>query len=391
MATRTGTTRTTSSALSPSADRYANASHADFSFRDVVEAYFDCRRRKLGTYSALLFERRREPNLIELFDELQAGAWRPGKSICFVVERPKIREVWAASFRDRIVHHLLYNRIRARFENAFIVDTCACIEARGTLYAAHRLEAKVRSVTENWSKRAFYRKMDVANFFVSIDKRILRELLAAKVVEPWWWDLTERVLMHDPRENYEVRGDARLMAQVPPHKRLMEHPSHLGLPIGNLSSQFFANIYLDALDQFVKHQLRVRHYVRYVDDFVMLARDPDQLVEWGRAIESFLPARLALYANPRKTVTQPVERGVDFVGQVILPWRTVTRRRSVNEAMRRVALAPAADVRARANSYFGLLRQASASHHDRARLAKCVLGRGRAVDASLTKSFEGRH
>ena len=130
MATRTGTTRTTSSALSPSADRYANASHADFSFRDVVEAYFDCRRRKLGTYSALLFERRREPNLIELFDELQAGAWRPGKSICFVVERPKIREVWAASFRDRIVHHLLYNRIRARFENAFIVDTCACIEAR---------------------------------------------------------------------------------------------------------------------------------------------------------------------------------------------------------------------------------------------------------------------
>jgi RNA-directed DNA polymerase len=354
-----------------------------------VQAYFDCRRRKLGTYSALFFEQEREPNLIELFDELHAGAWQPGKSICFVVDRPKIREVWAASFRDRIVHHLLYNRIRARFENAFIADTCACIGGRGTLYAAHRLAAKIRSITENWSRRAFYLKMDVANFFVSIDKRILRELLAAKIAEPWWWSLTERVLMHDPRENFEVRGNAALMNRVPPHKRLAEQPAHRGLPIGNLSSQFFANVYLDVLDQHAKHRLRARRYVRYVDDFVFLADTPEQIGEWKRDVEQFLPSRLALRVNPSKTIIQPIERGVDFVGQIVLPWHSVTRRRTVNEGLRRVAAAASTDVYARANSYFGLLRQASASHHDRAELANVVRSRGRAIDANFTKTYRG--
>lgn len=330
---------------------------------------------------------RLERNLRELFDELCDGSYHPRRSICFVVTRPKPREVWAADFRDRIVHHLLYNRIGPRFERAFIADSCACIKGRGTLYAAQRLESKVRSITQNWSRPAYYLKCDLANFFVSIDKRILRELLAVHISEPWWLALTDTVLMHDPRTDFEFRGDRRLMDLVPQHKRLMNQPAHLGLPIGNLSSQFFANVYLDALDQRAKHVLRARHYIRYVDDFVFLHESPDWLNAALRDVEAFLPERLGVHLNPRKTILQPIETGVDFVGHVIKPWRRYTRRRTFNEVLRRVAQAPADDVYEMTNSYFGLLRQSPASHQDRARLANVVRDRGHSVNAAFTKTY----
>ena len=383
-ATRTTTTRTTTTGPAPSADGNDEA-HAGLSFEALVEAYFDCRRTKRNTASALAFEADLERNLVGLFDELAAGVYRPGPSICFVVTHPKPREVWAAQFRDRVVHHLLYNRIGARFERAFIADSCACIRGRGTLYAARRLEAKVRSVTRNWSRPAFYLKADVANFFVAIDKRVLATQLEARVPEAWWRDLALQILFHDPRPDVILRATAREMALVPAHKRLLEQPAHRGLPIGNLTSQFFANVYLDRLDQFAKHVLRCRHYVRYVDDFVVLHEDRAWLAAAHDEIEAFLPRELGIRLNPAKTIIQPVDRGIDFVGQVMLPWRRFTRRRTFRAALERTAAAPAEGLLQTANSYFGLLGQATASHRDRARLAKVVLGRGRAVATDLRR------
>lgn len=350
-------------------------------------AYFDCRRTKRNTRNALEFECDLERNLGKLYDDLYDGTYRPGKSICFVITRPKPREVWAADFRDRVVHHLLYNRIGPRFERSFIADSCACIKGRGTLYAVERLESKVRSITQNWSKRAFYLKCDLANFFVSIDKRILLDLLLAKTSEPFWRSLTERVLMHDPRADFEYHGAPEMMQLVPPHKRLMEQADHLGLPIGNLSSQFFANVYLDVLDQRAKHELGARYYVRYVDDFLFLHESPARLNEILADVTAFLPARLGARINPRKTILQPIDRGIDFVGQVIKPWRRETRKRTRNEALRRVAEMPTADLMPVANSYFGLLRQATASHQDRAQLSNLLRSLGKAVDRNLTKTF----
>ncbi|KVO11802.1 reverse transcriptase [Burkholderia ubonensis] len=325
--------------------------------------------------------------MTSLYDELADGSYTPGRSTCFVITRPKPREVWAAAFRDRIVHHLLYNRIGPRFERSFIVDSCACIKGRGTLYAAQRLEAKVRSITQNWSRRAFYLKCDLANFFVSVDKRILLDLLLAKIHEPFWRALTECVLMHDPRANFEYRSDPVMMQLVPPHKRLMEQADHLGLPIGNLSSQFFANVYLDVLDQRAKHVLGVRHYIRYVDDFVFLHESPTRLSEILADVTAFLPARLGVQINPRKTILQPIDRGVDFVGQVLKPWRRETRKRTRNEALHRIAETPPGDLMQVANSYFGLLRQATASHCDRARLGNLLRSLGKAVNHDLTKTY----
>jgi hypothetical protein len=264
-ATRTTTTRTTSSELARSADR----SDAAFSYRLLVAAWLDTRRCKRSTDSARAFEAELERNLDRLHERLAGGDYTPGRSICFVITRPKPREIWAAPFPDRIPHHLLYRHVGRRFERAFIADSCACIEERGTLYAARRLEAKVRSITRNWSRPVFYLKCDIENFFVSIDKRILRRRLTRRITEPWWRDLAERILLHDPRPDVDVRGARGRLALIPRHKSLFAQDADHGLPIGNLSSQFFANVYLDVLDQFVKHQLRARHYVRYVDDFVL--------------------------------------------------------------------------------------------------------------------------
>lgn len=389
MAIRTTTTRTTITGRARSADE-STACHAEFSFTDLVAAYFDCRRTKRNTYNALAFESDLEHNLRELYNELASGTYLPGRSICFVVTRPRPREVWAADFRDRVVHHLLYNHIAPAFYAAFIADSCACIPGRGTLYAARRLEAKVRSITQNWQRPAYYLKADVANFFVAIDKRVLWDLLEPRIIGTWWRELTQLILFHDPRADAVFQSTPAQFARIPPVKRLLLQPSHLGLPIGNLSSQFFANVYLDVLDQFVKHRLRARYYVRYVDDFVLLHESARWLNAALTEISALLAERLHLRLNATKTILQPVDRGVDIAGHVIKPWRRTMRRRTVNEALRRVRTLDLGEIFESANSYFGLLRQASHSHADRAQLANALRERGHVVNGAFTKTYRRR-
>ena len=377
-ATRTTTTRATKAALLPSADPHL--------FTRLVQAYLDCRRTKRNSASAQAFEAMAEHNLYQLYEELASGAYQPGGSVCFVITHPKPREVWAARFRDRIVHHLLFNHIAPRFHARFVADSCACIPGRGTLYAAQRLEHQVRSYTRNWSRPAHYLKCDLANFFVSIDKAVLLEQLQRQVTEPWWMSLAEVILLHAPRQDVEVRGTRQELALVPPHKSLFNTPAGYGLPIGNLSSQFFANVLLDDLDQFAKHTLRAPHYVRYVDDFILLHESPQWLNQAKAQIEAKL-AGLHLQLNPRKTILQPVARGIDFVGHLVKPWRRITRRKTVHMALERLQNMPASELHQSANSTFGLLRQATHSHHDRTRVAKLALQRGHVVQGDMTKIY----
>jgi RNA-directed DNA polymerase len=355
----------------------------------MVVAYLGCRATKRNSWNARAFEAHLERNLGDLAEELRSGTYRPGRSICFVITRPKPREVWAAGFRDRVVHHLLYNRIAPRFEAAFVAGSAACIAGRGTAYAATRMESDVRSITRNWSRRAWYLKCDLRNFFVSIDRRILAELLCGRV-SGWWRDLALQILWHDPRVDAEVQSSPERLQLIPRHKSLWNAPAHQGLPIGNLSSQFFANVYLDVLDQHVKHRLRCRHYVRYVDDFILLHESPQQLNAWRAELEDVLATALRLEINPAKTVLQPIERGVDVVGQVIRPWRRTIRRRTVAETLHRLGAddGPALESW---NSHFGLLRQASHSHVDRARVARLAMSQGRVVDRALTRTFRLSH
>ncbi|HCY16351.1 MAG TPA: reverse transcriptase [Curvibacter sp.] len=388
--TRTSTTATPTTTTSPglavplvsSAD-----STAPCSFEALVQAYLDCRANKRNTASALQFEQALEANLWALYQRLIDGTYQPGRSICFVVTRPRPREVWAAQFADRIVHHLLYNHIAPRFHAGFVATSCACIPGRGTLYAALQLEHSVRSITQNWSRPAHYLKMDLANFFVAISKPVLLAQLAKRVHEPWWLALARTILFHDPRTDVELRGSPAKLALVPPHKSLFNAPADTGLPIGNLSSQFFANVHLDALDQHVKHQLRARHYVRYVDDFILLHESPQWLNQARADIEAWLPQYLGARANPSKTILQPIARGIDFVGHVIKPWRRTTRPRTLATALRRLERMPAEDLHTAGNSYLGLLRQATHSHADQAQVARLLRRRGHAVAGDLSKIY----
>ena len=383
-ATRTTTTRASRPRREPSADSLP------LTFEQLVVAYHDCRRNKRNSKSALAFEAQLERNLCGLHDELISGTYRPGRSICFVVTRPKPREVWAADFRDRVVHHLLYNHIAPRFHAAFIAGSCACIPGRGTLYAAQRLEHDVRGITHNWSRPAHYLKCDLANFFVAIDKHVLFAQLERRIdttAEAWWLELTRTILFHDPRRDVDMRCPPALLHLVPPHKSLFNASADTGLPIGNLSSQFFANVHLDELDQHIKHQVRARRYVRYVDDFVLLHESPQWLNQALADVTAWLPAHLGARLNPRKTILQPIDRGIDFVGHVIKPHRRTTRSRSLSVALQRLEHVPEDDFLATANSYFGLLRQASHSHTDRSSLARAVLKRGRCVNASFTQTY----
>ena len=385
---RTSTTATRTTTTSPTkVVREPFADSSPYAFEALVQAYLDCRASKRNTASALAFEERLEANLIELHAELCSGHYRPGRSICFVITRPKPREVWAAEFRDRIVHHLLYNQVAHRFHNGFVAGSSACIPGRGTLYAAKLLEAHVRSITQNWSRPAHYLKLDLSNFFVAIDKGILFAQLAKRIHEPWWLALARTILFHDPRQNVELRGTPELLARVPAHKSLFNAPADTGLPIGNLSSQFFANVHLDALDQFCKHQVKACHYVRYVDDFILLHASPQWLHQAHQRIQAWLPERLGAHLNPTKTILQPVDRGIDFVGHVIKPWHRTTRPRTLATARRRLHTMPEADTFAAGNSYLGLLRQASHSHADRALLANVLRRRGHAVQGDLTKIY----
>ena len=383
MVTRTTITRaTTIAAPALSADHYNS-----FTFEQLVQAYLDCRKNKRNTESALRFEQNLERNLMDLFSDLKAGTYTPGKSICFVITRPKPREVWAADFRDRIVHHLFYNHVSPRFYDTFIADSCACIPGRGTLYAATRLESKIRSATQNWSTPCFYLKCDLANFFVAIDKSILHGLIAKRINESWWLSLAEVILFHNPRLDYEIRGDKNKLDLVPSHKKLTSHPAGYGLPIGNLSSQFFANIYLNELDQFVKHRIGAKHYIRYVDDFVILHQSSEWLNDALQKINEFLPASLNAKLNPKKTILQPIDRGVDFVGQVTKPWHRHTRKRTVNAAISRLQQTKPSDAFEVGNSYMGLMGQASAHHRNQTKIAKVMLQKGFTIKADMTKAY----
>lgn len=354
---------------------------------EVFQSYIDCRQNKRSTPSALAFQSSLAANIRELTHELNSGTYEIGQSRCFVVMTPKPREVWAASFRDRIVHHLIYNRIQENFTKSFSAGSCACILGRGTLYGSKRLERMIRSGSENWSKRLYYLKMDISNFFVSIQKDILEAQLIKRIQCDWTRALTLQVLHHDPTSNYVISGNAANLAYVPAHKSLFNAPPFMGLPIGNLSSQFFANVYMNVIDQFVEHKIRPRGYVRYVDDFILVDRDIELLKAAKDEIEQHLWQELNLVANPTKTELNTVYSGVDFVGRIIKPHRTIPRATLSKNAYQKLRRGEA--TAEGLTSTLGLLRQ-SKSFYIRKNLCRQALRHGFSVDWHGTKVMEVR-
>ena len=349
---------------------------------ELFQAYYDCRKRKRNTNNAIRFEMNLERNLIGLHQDLKAATYRPGQSICFVVTYPKPREIWASDFRDRIVHHLIYNRISRRFYAGFSVDSCACIPGRGTLYAVQRLERHIRSATEDHSKTVWALQMDLANFFVSIRKDVLDAQLMRRIDDAYTRYLTKLVLWNDPTKNVYIKSSSGKMAMVPAHKSLFNAGGN-GLPIGNLTSQFFANVYLDDLDQYIKRTLKIRHFVRYVDDVIILGADPKELSGIANQLERFVTDQLGVRFHPAKTHIQRAEQGINFVGYVIRPYARYLRRRTVSAA-HRAAKIGGDTLQQSMNSYLGLMRHSS-GWHQRKKLAARLRSYGYQLNSRLEK------
>lgn len=299
---------------------------------------------------------------MRLYRDLNDGSYQIGRSTCFVISYPKWREVWAAGFRDRIVHHIIYNRIAEDFYRRFIYDSYACIPGRGALFGESRIDGFMRSATENWQRPAHYLQADLANFFVSIDKDILAGLVLKHVDTPWLRRLIAQVIHHDPTQGPRFNSPRWKMRQVPQHKSLFNSNGR-GLPIGNLSSQFFANVYLNELDQLVKRRLGIRWYGRYVDDVVLIDHDPQKLNAAFDVMQVFAGEKLRAAFHPKKTTRNTCDKGVNFCGMILLPHRKYLRRRTA-KAMQHVANGPErfADPEhwtSQMNSYLGLCRHAN--------------------------------
>jgi retron-type reverse transcriptase len=295
---------------------------------ELFEAYFSCRRNKRNSPSALEFEVHFEREIWRLHDEIKSGTYRPGKCIAFIVEEPVKREVFASGFRDRVVHHWLIERLNPLFEQYFIRDSYACRPNKGNLYGIYRVARGLNALRFPSGQEGYVLKLDIRGFFMHINRHILYQKLEAFIHKFYNHSDRDRVLsishqiiFHQPAANCEIRGSRSDWYGLPHDKSLFYAPPDCGLPIGNLSSQVFANFYLHEFDVFVRDTLRVAHYGRYVDDFVLLHPDRAYLNSLIPRIEHYLKTELGLTLHPKKRYLQHYGKGVTFLGVHIKPGR----------------------------------------------------------------------
>lgn len=304
-----------------------------FTVEKLYQAYRDCISKKRRTVSALKFEIDREQNLFDLLDELKNRTYKISQHICFIIKEPTPREIFAADFRDRIIHHLLCNEISHMFEKDFIESSFANRKGKGTHKAVQSLREELRT-------NAFFLKLDIQAFFRSIDKEILYKILEKKIVSlkrdtVWRNDilwLCKTIINHNPVDNHIFHGPD-LKYLIHPSKSLF-YANDRGLPIGNLTSQFFGNVYLNELDQYIS-SLGFRH-VRYVDDFVLFSRNKSDLIAVIPKIKDFLQSKLHLTLHPKKMILQDSKKGVDFLGYFVRPKYVLVRRRIVARLKKKI-------------------------------------------------------
>ena len=313
---------------------------------DLFQAYFDARKNKRNTINALAFEKRFESNLFELHEEIISRNYKPNPSICFVVNKPVKREIFAADFRDRVVHHLIYNYISPIFEKHFINDAYSCRIGKGTHYGINRIDRFIRSCSMNYSKEAYILKLDIKGYFMSINKTILYKkvlsiLNQSKHINCFNFDLVkyliEQTIFNNPTNNCRIKGSKSDWIGLPANKSLFGSSVNCGLPIGNLTSQLFGNIYLSCFDNYVKRDLGIKYYGRYVDDFILIHKDKDYLKSLIPSIRKFLSDVLELELHSNKIYLQSVRNGVKYLGAVIKPYRKYISMRtkgSFNQAIK---------------------------------------------------------
>lgn len=287
-------------------------------FENLLAAERRAARGKRDRTAVQRFEFHLERELIQLQDELRGGRYQPGPFVTFEVQDPKRRAICAAPFRDRVVHHAVCDLLEPVFERRSIHDSYACRKGRGT----HSAIARAQSFTRRWP---FVLKLDVRRFFASVDHAVLRALLGRLFKEPALIDLLDRII-----------------AAGPP-----DADPGIGLPIGNLTSQHFANLYLGELDHWLKDRLAVPGHLRYMDDCLIFGEDKAGLHELHAAVRDFLDQRLRLALKSIPSPVTPVTEGVGFLGYRVYPGTIRLNQRTRGRFSRQVRVLEQAHVSGR--------------------------------------------
>lgn len=285
------------------------------SFENLYSAFEKAKRKKRRKKDVGKFEYNMEGELLKIKEELESLNYKPSSPKRFFLREPKKRDIWVVDFRDRVVHHALCNIIEPIFDKSFIDDSYACRKCKGTHKAIKRFDEFKRKVTKNNTQKAYVLKADVKKYFDNISHKILLEIIGRKIKDGKTMQLIERIV-----ENHEGKGELK----------------GKGIPIGNLTSQLFANLYLNELDHFVKEKLRIRYYLRYMDDLIILSQSINILLETRNKIKEFLDHYLDLRLHPRKTRIFPMINGVDFLGYETFYHYKLLRKGSVKRIEARI-------------------------------------------------------
>lgn len=286
-----------------------------YDFENLYKAWEEARKGKRYRDDVLIFNRNFEEHLINIQNELIYGTYEVGKYHTFYVYEPKKRLIMSLPFKDRIVQWAIYRQLFPLYEDAFIYDSYACRRGKGTHKAADRLQYWLRQ-TDRKQERYYYLKMDISKYFYRVDHDILLKILGRRIKDTQLLALLEKII------NCESMNFGLPPGKEPDEVEVADRLCNKGMPIGNLTSQMFANIYLNEVDQYAKHELGLHYYIRYMDDIIILHHDKKYLAEVKELLRVFLDDNLRLDLNS-KTAIHPCSTGIDFVGYRI--WATHRR------------------------------------------------------------------
>lgn len=300
---------------------YKNEFEKIISLENLFAAWDAFKSDKRNRFDVQVFERNLEENIFELHRNLKAKKYKHGAYSGFWIRDPKPRHIHKATVRDRVLHHAIFNTLNPIFEPTFIAQSFSCRVGRGTHKGIEALGTITNKISKNSHKSTFALKCDVKKFFDSVDHDILLKILSRKIKDAdAMWLLSEIVRSF-------ISKEANIF-------------EHRGLPIGNLTSQLFANVYMNEFDQFMKHELRVGHYLRYTDDFVVISDSKEYLEKLIQPTNQFLKEKLGLKLHPNKVSIRKFNQGIDFLGYVVLPHyrqlRTKTKKRIFKKIFSRV-------------------------------------------------------
>lgn len=309
--------------------RWVEASFANQLQEQLFLAFKEARRGKRGTKDEQKFELNADENLRLLRRDMLDRTYQPSRGTAHIIHNPVMREIFAAPFRDRVVHHYIYDSVYDFWDRRFIYDSYSCREGKGTLKGIQRMDYHIRSVSHNYAEKVYILKLDIQGYFMSLPRRELYERAmwgldrqyAGRQDSPSYRMLKflwHQIIFDDPVRGVQRKGRLSDWDILPANKSLFCQPPGVGIVIGNLTSQLLSNIYLDMLDRFVVYDLGYKHYGRYVDDFYIVVTEPElpQLQRDVRAIEEFLKMK-KLTLHPRKKLLTTAERGVPFLGAMV--------------------------------------------------------------------------